>query len=196
MLQYQVTRPEKAPFRRFRESPPTCRQDEVKPTARPLPPGQSFGNRGSSTVLVSYDRIPAWHQDNEHIRHGYRSETNSASRCLASWLYVHNETGNVVTHLIPTIASITIGIAHSVNFPVRYPTSSSTARLIFSTFFFAAAMCFGISTSYHTMMNHSAAISHLWLRIDYVGVIIMMLGDFVSGIYVCFRCEPHLQTIY
>lgn len=45
-------------------------------------------------------------------------------------------------------------------------------------------------------MNHSAHFSDLWGRIDYTGIIILILGDFVSGIYVGFYCEPILQNTY
>ena len=45
-------------------------------------------------------------------------------------------------------------------------------------------------------MNRSAHSLDLWARIDYVGIIILMLGDFVSGIYMAFYCEPILQNTY
>lgn len=31
---------------------------------------------------------------------------------------------------------------------------------------------------------------------DYTGIIVLVLGDFVSGIYVGFYCEPMLQNTY
>ena len=60
----------------------------------------------------------------------------------------------------------------------------------------SASICFGISALYHTFMNHSAHSSDLWGRIDYTGIIILILGDFVSGIYVGFYCKPILQNTY
>jgi adiponectin receptor len=45
-------------------------------------------------------------------------------------------------------------------------------------------------------MNHSIHVSNLWLRLDFVGIIVLTLGDFVSGIYMVFYCEPTLQKIY
>ena len=55
---------------------------------------------------------------------------------------------------------------------------------------------FGVSALYHTLMNHSAHFSDLWGRIDYTGIIVLILGDFVSGIYVGFYYEPKLQKRY
>lgn len=45
-------------------------------------------------------------------------------------------------------------------------------------------------------MNHSLHVSHLWLRIDYLGIVFLTLGDFVSGIYLVFFCQPRLQKVY
>src|SRR5437588_9882969 len=36
----------------------------------------------------------------------------------------------------------------------------------------------------------------LWLQLDFVGVVILTLGGFVSGIYVGFYCDPALQKLY
>ncbi|KAL8801404.1 MAG: hypothetical protein Q9182_004468 [Xanthomendoza sp. 2 TL-2023] len=78
----------------------------------------------------------------------------------------------------------------------KYPDSTIGDRLIFAFFFLSTSVCLGMSTTYHTLMNHSATVSNLWLRLDYVGIIILTLGDFVSGIYLVFYCEPTLQKIY
>lgn len=45
-------------------------------------------------------------------------------------------------------------------------------------------------------MNHSQRVSELCLRIDYTGILSLILGSFVSGIYVGFYCEPFLQKVY
>ena len=147
-------------------------------------------------VLLGYDEIPAWHQDNEYIRSGYRPETKSAYLCFASWAYIHNETANIYSHLLPSITSLACQLVIARVLSVKYPRSTVGDRLIFTFFFLTASTCLGMSASYHTLMNHSAKVSNLWLRLDYVGIIILTLGDFVSGIYLVFYCEPTLQKIY
>lgn len=147
-------------------------------------------------VLLRYDQIPAWHQDNEYIRSGYRSETNSTYRCFTSWAYVHNETANIFSHFIPSMFSLACQVVIARILAARYPNSTVGDRLIFAFFFLTASVCLGMSATYHTLMNHSATISSLWLRLDYVGIIILTLGDFVSGIYLVFYCEPTLQKVY
>lgn len=51
--------------------------------------------------LRSWKALPAYLQDNEFIRTGYRAEL-SLAQCLMSLFSVHNETGNVWSHLIGT----------------------------------------------------------------------------------------------
>jgi adiponectin receptor len=146
-------------------------------------------------TLLSYDKIPEWHQDNKFIRHGYRPESISTRACFASWLYMHNETVNIYSHLLPGILFLFgEGVIYQY-FLDRYPMATIGDHLIFAFFFLTAATCLGLSATYHTLMNHSI-VSHLWLQLDFVGIIILTLGDFVSGIYMVFYCEPGLQRIY
>ena len=155
-------------------------------------------SRVLSTIqaLQTYDQMPMWHQDNEYIRSGYRRETNSARQCFASWWYMHNETANIFSHLIPAIISMLCGMMLFPFFNSYYPTSTTADKLVFAFFLLAAAICLGLSATYHTLMNHSSSVSDLWLRLDYVGIVILTLGDFVSGICLIFYCEPALQRVY
>jgi adiponectin receptor len=147
-------------------------------------------------TLLYYDEIPEWHQDNEFIRYGYRPESNSTRACFASWLYMHNETVNIYSHLLPGVLFlIAEGVIYQY-FQDRYPMATIGDHLIFAFFLLTAATCLGLSATYHTLMNHSVNVSHLWLRLDFVGIIVLTLGDFVSGIYMVFYCEPDLQRIY
>lgn len=69
-------------------------------------------------------------------------------------------------------------------------------RIIFSGNLFAATVTLAFSTTYHTLMNHSMHVSLLCLRIDYVGILTLILGSFLSGIFVGFFCDPFLQRVY
>jgi Haemolysin-III related len=146
--------------------------------------------------LVSYEQLPAWYQDNEHILGGYRPESFSASTCFRSWAYIHNETFNIYSHLIPAVFFL---FAQSFILRLlnqRYPKAKSLDYIVFSFFLLSACVTLTISFTYHTLMNHSMKISHLWLRLDYLGILALTLGDFVSGIRLTFYCEPTLQKVY
>jgi adiponectin receptor len=81
-------------------------------------------------------------------------------------------------------------------FQAKYPTATVVDHIIFALFLLTAATCLGLSAAYHTLMNHSSRVSHLWLQLDLVGIVILTLGEFVSGIYFGFYCKQTLQRIY
>ena len=147
-------------------------------------------------ILLSYDEIPAWYQDNPHIHTGYRPVSNSARLCFNSWLYLHNETFNIFSHFLPG-ALLLIGQPVLYRFvQARYPGATTGDHLVVSFLLLCATVCFMVSATYHTLMNHSEGVSNLWLRLDYVGIIVLTLGDFVSGIRMVFWCELALQKAY
>lgn len=160
------------------------------------PPAALTNFESTRPVLLSYDEIPEWHQDNDFIRHGYRPESNSTQGCFASWLYLHNETVNIHSHLIPGVLFLVGQGAIYQYLRTRYHMATIGDHLIFAFFLLTAATCLGMSATYHTLMNHSIDVSHLWLRLDFVGIIVLTLRDFVSRIYMVFYCELDLQRIY
>ncbi|KAF3923144.1 hypothetical protein ABW20_dc0107978 [Dactylellina cionopaga] len=155
------------------------------------PPPNRYGVR-----LLSFQDISDWHNDSEFIFHGYRPEFNSARACFNSLYYMHNETLNIYTHLIPAVATALLEGFFFKYLDKFYPKATQMDYIIFGFFILTAVLCFLISSTYHTMMCHSQHWSHLWLRVDFVGILALMVGDFISGIYLIFYCEPRLQKIY
>lgn len=56
-------------------------------------------SKPSKTTLTHYNNLPAWLRDNEYIVHGYRVDWSVWDSIKSIWR-VHNETGNIWTHLI------------------------------------------------------------------------------------------------
>ncbi|KAI0554863.1 mPR-like GPCR protein [Xylaria curta] len=147
--------------------------------------------------LISYEELPAWHQDNPFIRHGYRPISRSTIACLRSLAFLHNETMNIYTHLIPAAAALFVGVAWVLPYlRQRYVDVGASDYVIFAFLLSAASACLGISSAYHTLMSHSREVEARWLRLDFVGIIILIVGSFVSGIYVEFWCEWTERKIY
>jgi adiponectin receptor len=155
------------------------------------------GTESRKHELISYEELPVWHQDNPFIKHGYRPISRSTVACLQSWAFLHNETLNIYTHLIPAVAALLIGEAWVLSYlRQRYADIVASDYVVFAFLLSAAATCLGISSAYHTLMSHSREIEARWLRLDFVGIIILILGSFVSGIYVAFWCEATERKIY
>ncbi|GLB07713.1 hypothetical protein AtubIFM57258_003074 [Aspergillus tubingensis] len=189
----------------FADSPSITETIPRQRKPSPLPPGAIAEEPATpekvlfddgTPILVSYDEIPEWYQDNEFIRHGYRPVSNSTHACFASWLYLHNETVNIYSHLVPAVFFLASEGMFYQYLQVKYPEATLSDHAIFAFFLLTAVICLGLSTTYHTLMNHSLQVSELWLRLDFVGIIVLTLGDFVSGIYMVFYCEPLLRRIY
>lgn len=78
----------------------------------------------------------------------------------------------------------------------RYPSITGPDIFVFAFFLLCTVICYGVSVTYHTLMNHSNKVEKLWLRMDLVGITIYNLGAFTSGIYMIFWCEPVPRAIY
>jgi adiponectin receptor len=154
------------------------------------------GMEEARNVLLSFDQLPNWHQDNEFILHGYRSISSSSWISFRSWLYIHNESVNIYSHLVPTIIFLLSEWYLLQYLKSQYSYITSVDVFIFCFFITTVIICLGLSTTYHTLMNHSSNIEQLWLQFDLVGIVILILGVFISGIYMVFWCEPLERKLY
>ncbi|OPB45348.1 mPR-like GPCR protein [Trichoderma guizhouense] len=154
--------------------------------------------RGSKTTrrLLTAGEVPSWYAHNSYIRTGYRPVTNSAKLCFESLGYLHNETLNIYTHLVPAGIAVVGNYALYVYFSSHYPDASWKDQLVFHIYFSTSIICYGISSMYHMLLCHSETWSGLWARLDYTSIVFQILGSFISGIYIGFYCEPNLQKLY
>lgn len=145
--------------------------------------------------LLSSKEIPAWYSE-PFIYSGYRPILLSTKSCFRSLAYLHNETINIFSHLLPALAAVILICLIPWYFSARFPNAVWQDHLIFQLYLVASAICFGTSTLYHLLLCHSERYRNLWVRCDYAGIILQILGCFVSGIYVGFYCEQNLRSIY
>lgn len=146
--------------------------------------------------LLSYNEVPEWYSDNPHILTGYRPISNSNRACLSSLFYLHNESINIYSHLIPAILFFLAEWTLYQYVQIWYPYTPVRDQIIFAFFLLTATICLGLSATFHTLMNHSEHICHFWLQLGFIGIVILTLGDFVSGINMVFYCEHDLKRIY
>lgn len=149
-----------------------------------------------SPGLLSIDKVPDWYGENPYIWTGYRPVFAAAMPCFRSWLYVHNQTGNIYTHLVPGIAAATANAVLALYLSAKYPGSTMADRLVFHVYLTACAVCFGVSAAYHTLLCHSRELADLWIRLDYVCISVLIMASFVPGLYMGFYCEPGLLRGY
>ena len=150
----------------------------------------------TSPKLLSIDKVPDWYGENPYIWTGYRPVFAAAMPCFRSWLYLHNQTGNIYTHLIPGIVAVVANAVLALYLSARYPGSTQADRLVFHVYLTACAVCFGVSAAYHTLLCHSRELADLWIRLDYVCISVLIMASFVPGLYMGFYCEPGLLRGY
>ncbi|ATY64293.1 Hly-III related [Cordyceps militaris] len=162
-----------------------------------------LSSAGSETVkrvvvsLLPLDKVPAWYGENPYIRTGYRPVFAAAGPCFRSWTYLHNQSGNIYTHLVPGVVVATLGnAALAAYLSAHYPGVTRADRAVFHVYLTACAACFGLSAAYHTLLCHSRELADLWIRLDYVGISLLIMASFVPGLYMGFYCEPGLLTGY
>lgn len=149
-----------------------------------------------NSLTVLWDDLPSWQQDNHYIQSGYRPESASFQKSFASLGYLHNESVNIYSHLLGAIGFSTASwVLYSIIKP-RYESATSSDVLAFGCFFLGAALCLGMSATYHTISNHSPMVAKFGNKLDYVGIVFLITGSFIPSVFYGFYCHPHLQEFY
>ena len=175
-------------------SPKTSHNDSLE-KAKPLP--SAHRSVANPHGLITYAELPEWYKDNEYILAYYRPESHSWLSCLRSLFYLHNESVNIYTHLLPALLCVAAqGFMYHALSRTFAPHIQTLDYVVFGFYLLCACLMFSLSTTYHTLMNHSRNVSFLWLRLDYLGILVSILGAFVSGLRVGFYCDPTLQKVY
>lgn len=158
--------------------------------------GDAAVDKVESRFLLLWDELPSWQQNNEFIRGSYRQASHSFQKSLRSLGYLHNESVNIYSHLIGSILFVILGWVFWNAVKDRYPSASWLDALTLSTFFGSAILCLGLSTTYHTMSDHSKTVNDLVGKLDLLGIVCLISGSFLSGLYYGWYCEPRLQIAY
>lgn len=147
-------------------------------------------------LIVLWDNLPHWQRDNQYIVRGYRRATNSYRQCFASLSYMHNETVNIYTHLLGSLAFILLAPSFYNIIRMSCREASNDDLYVFSCFFAGAITCLGMSATYHTISNHSEAVHKFGNKLDYLGIVFLIWGSFIPSIYYGFGCHPQWINTY
>ncbi|UKZ85971.1 uncharacterized protein TrAFT101_001810 [Trichoderma asperellum] len=153
--------------------------------------------KASKTRTVTWQEIAEWQFDNKYILRGYRPEKADYLEVFASLTFLHNETCNVYTHLVgalllPLIAPVFLRLLTDP----RFLNVSSMDYAMFNVYFWCAEICLVLSALYHLLQPHSHGVEMFWHGMDLLGIVIVTVGTFSSGIYYVFFCEASLQKLH
>jgi adiponectin receptor len=157
---------------------------------------KSIERKIEDALTVLWDDLPSWQQDNHYIHSGYRPASGSFQKSFASISYLHNESVNIYSHLLGAVGFSISGIVLYTVIAPRYKSAALSDVLAFSCFFVGAAICLGISATYHAISNHSPVVAKFGNKLDYVGIVFLITGSFIPSIFYGFYCHPQLQELY
>ncbi|KAF5677028.1 PHO87-like protein [Fusarium heterosporum] len=157
---------------------------------------KNIESKVESSLLLLWDDLPAWRRDNAFILSGYRQSQNSYAHSFRSLFYLHNESVNIWSHLLGAIVFLASAAYVDRVVRPRYASASSTDVLVFACFFGGAVVCLGMSATFHTLLNHSATVAKWGNKLDYTGIVALIVGSYVPALYYGFFCLPNLMTAY
>lgn len=153
--------------------------------------------KADNTRTVTWQDISEWQFDNKYILRGYRPEKADYLAIFTSLTFLHNETCNVYTHLVGALLLPLISpIFFRFLADPRFFNVSSMDYAMFSVYFWCAEICLVLSALYHLMQPHSHSVELFWHGMDLLGIVIVTVGTFSSGIYYVFFCEAGLQKLH
>ena len=150
----------------------------------------------TTRVLFTFEEVEAWQRDNEYLCGNYRTKSNSYRAPLKSMLYLHNQTGNIYSHLVGAVLFLAYSTHVYDRITTRYSTADIFDLLAFGVFIGSAIICFGVSATFHIFGNHSSKVYHTWLMLDLYGIFVLIAGTVFSGTYYGFYCEPSYWIMY
>jgi len=162
--------------------------------------------------LVPHQSLPTWLQDNDYLVKGHRPPLQSTVECLRSIFRVHTETVNIWTHLLGALLFVYFAIYYfwrgsnndngdneiaeesAVDGNLEDVTLSD--KMAFLIFFAAAIICMTMSWLFHTFCCHSSEMSIFCVKLDYCGILILIVGSFVPWLYFGFYCSFLTKCLY
>ncbi|KAH9894587.1 adiponectin receptor protein 1 [Xylariomycetidae sp. FL2044] len=147
--------------------------------------------------LLSWEDILPWQRDNEFILSGYRRASFSYANSVWSILAIHNETANIWSHLLGALFFASMLYQHfQPGITSHDQLRSQDDALALSIYNLSVMVCFSLSTTFHTLSDHSKGMHKFGNELDHLGIVLVMWGTGVSGVHFTFSCQTYLRNLY
>jgi adiponectin receptor len=129
-------------------------------------------------------------QVRKYIHWGYR-DLLTVRQAFRSLFYVHNETGNVMTHVLGLLvfAGLFFRDAFFRTLPMHH-------RLVSCAYLLVAQYCMGSSAMFHLLSPISKKSYDLALRCDMTGIALVIISCFMIGIHYGYWCHETTGRTY
>ncbi|ORX70453.1 HlyIII-domain-containing protein [Linderina pennispora] len=153
--------------------------DKTKLAPRPAGPRSR-----QSPKTIGWDDLPAWLRDNEYIRTGYRKPTGSHAKCVESLCHVHNETGNIFTHMLGALLFVYFIYSAPQTVFSEFDTIGKGERIAVYGYLLTATTCFASTPV------------RIYNKCDMLGILSNFVGSISVKIFYMFYCEPQIRTMH
>eukprot|EP00761_Pharyngomonas_kirbyi_P014532 gb/GECH01014562.1/.p1 GENE.gb/GECH01014562.1/~~gb/GECH01014562.1/.p1 ORF type:complete len:323 (+),score=29.84 gb/GECH01014562.1/:1-969(+) len=150
--------------------------------------------------MLNKEQAPEFTLDNNYILSGYRPELK-ATNIFKTLFQVHNETGNIWTHLLACLVFGWLTYVCSrtprlYNGNLSEDSIFAPDRVVFYLFTFSAQVCFASSAVMHLFCCHSEIIHFRLCQLDYCAINGLIMGSTTVAIYYAFYCHSLLRNFY
>lgn len=133
------------------------------------------------------------HRRKAFILDGYAPAASSMSCCIRALFYLHNETGNILTHLVSLLLFTWLTMQHFAD-EANWETPLDVAA--FAVYLGATIVCFSTSTAYHLMSSCGPGWQLVALRLDETGAIVVAASPHVVLLMYGYPCHPSTWLAY
>ena len=160
--------------------------------------GQEAVTRSSNAIqyVLHYDQLPQWMKVDTHIKRGYRPQLGSYRHCFWSLFYLHNESINIWSHLLPAICYLALLLKLDVETIHSGIKIRAIDKAVFQLYVVCTVGCLLLSAIYHGTNSHSEHISRCFLKLDYLGIVLHVVGTNISAAYFGLHGHPLVQSLY
>ncbi|CAG2172589.1 unnamed protein product [Oppiella nova] len=135
--------------------------------------------------LINFDSIPRWYGDNRYIISGYRAPNPSILYCIRSLFVLHNESGNIFTHMAGALL-FSIQWYHTIGCQ-RNKSYTADDTLVMNGMF---GLCVNF---HHYLMYTYYDYNH---RLDYLGIALVLNMAQISWLYYGFYDDLMVRKVY
>lgn len=185
---------------------------KARPSPSPTRPAKTTLAKTSSirkraplptSPLASFEELRAhpdftYLADNAFVVTGYRWQGGFAASAL-SLFGLHNETANVLSHLIGSLVFLALLATLLVSGPARVTSQRADSHVPqwpLAVFLLGAASCMGISAVYHLLAPWNQHVARFLQRLDYAGISFLTFASNVPAVVYTFACRPHVAFAY
>lgn len=148
---------------------------------------KTYGNLLDDTEIPVAQKSP-------FIISGYRPKPRGWCDLFFTIFTLHNESGNIWTHLIGCGYFVSVGVQLLLDLSADYALQGDAVWLVLLVM--ASAYCLFASFTYHLCTCTANSVRDCTHKMDLSGIVVLIAMSYFAGIALGYRCYPRLRCFY